>query len=151
MPVGNIWTDISGSFQNSTARTSPAKCQGGDGTSAVVPRGDRGAVNPLSISSSPPPVVYQPRALFCHEILASVLFPTLGQTCEDLVVCAHPTSIQNRLNRAPSPICSMLHSPFLGRGGTTAGSKATNAGVPLQARASARAYHIRSDEDRVRY
>src|ERR1700730_7204593 len=33
-------------------------------------------------------------------MLALVLFPTLGQTCDDLVVCAHPTLIRNRLNRA---------------------------------------------------
>src|SRR6202035_34014 len=87
MPVGRIWTDTSGSFQNSTARTSPAKCQGGDGTSAVAPRGDRGAVNPLSISSSH----HEYRisgALFHCAMLALALFSTLGQPCEDLVVCA---------------------------------------------------------------
>jgi hypothetical protein len=145
MPAGSIWTDISGSFQNSTARTSPAKCQGGDGTSAVAPRGDRGAVNPLSITR-PHHRRRISRALFRHAMVAFVLFPTLGQTCEDLVVCAHPTSIRNRLDRAPSPICSMLRSPLLGRGETTTGSKATNAGVPLQARAATRVYRIRSDE-----
>src|SRR3984893_1920248 len=33
-------------------------------------------------------------------MLALVLFPTLGQTCDDLVVCAHPTLIRNQPNRA---------------------------------------------------
>jgi len=69
--------DTSGSFQNSTASTSPAKCQGGDGTSAAAPRNDRGAVNPVSISSSPSQWRIR-RALFQQEMLASVLFPTLG-------------------------------------------------------------------------
>src|SRR5882672_9153237 len=103
--------DTSGSFQNSTARTSPAKCQGGDGTSAAAPRGDRGAVNPFSISR-PHHQWRISRALFQHEMLALVLFPTLGQTCDDLVVCAHPTLIRSRLNRATSPICSMLRPHF---------------------------------------
>jgi hypothetical protein len=89
-PVGRLWTDASGSFQNSTARTSPAKCQGGDGTNAAAPRGDRGAVNPFSISR-PHHQWRINRALLQHETLALVLFPTLGQRCDDLVVCAHPT------------------------------------------------------------
>src|ERR1700720_586194 len=87
MPVGRVSTDKSGSFQNSTARTSPAKCQGGDGTNAAAPSGDRGAVNPFSISR--PHQWRISRASFQHETLALVLFPTLGQRCDDLVVCAH--------------------------------------------------------------
>jgi len=49
------------------------------------------------------------------------LFPTLGQTYNDLVVCAHPTLIQNRLNRATSRNCSTLRTPVLGGGQPTAG------------------------------
>src|SRR5713226_10475663 len=110
-PVGRVWTDKSGSFQNSTARTSPAKCQGGDGTNAAAPRGDRGAVNPFSI--------FRPyhqwlvgRASFQLDALALVMLPTLGQVCDDLVVCAHPTWIRSRLNRVTWPFCSMLRPPF---------------------------------------
>jgi hypothetical protein len=49
-------SDRSGSFQNSTAKTSPAKCQGGGGTKAATPKGERGAVNPFLV---PPPIAYQ--------------------------------------------------------------------------------------------
>jgi hypothetical protein len=40
------------------------------------------------------------RALFQHEMLALVLFPTLGQTCDGLVVCVHLMLMANRPNRA---------------------------------------------------
>src|ERR1700759_3285913 len=103
MPGGRVWTDISGSFQNSTARTSPAKCQGGDGTNAAAPSGDRGAVNPLSISR-PRHQRRIGRGLFQHDTLALVLFPTLGQNCDGLVVCARPTVIRSRPSRAASPV-----------------------------------------------
>src|SRR5207248_4919154 len=106
-PVGRVWTDTSGSFQNSTARTSPAKCQGGDGTNAAAPRGDRGTVNPFSISRPPPHQWRIRRASFQLEALALVSFPTLGQTCADLVVCAHPT-----LNSTePGSLACLLDAP----------------------------------------
>jgi len=57
-------------------------------------------------------------------MLALALFPTLGQTCDDLVVCARPTLIRNRLNRAAaSPICSMLRRPFWDAEGLQRGRK----------------------------
>jgi hypothetical protein len=103
-------SDRSGSFQNSTARTSPAKCQGGGGTKAATPKGERGAVNPLSNPSSHH---RQPiSALFERELLALASIPTLGQTYDDLVVRARPVFMRSRLNRATSlsPRCS---APFL--------------------------------------
>jgi len=40
-------------------------------------------------------------------MLASVLFPTLGRTCDRLLICAHPTLIRNRTT---TRICSMLRT-----------------------------------------
>src|ERR1700720_2252299 len=115
-PVGRVSTDTSGSFQNSTARTSPAKCQGGDGTNAAAPRGDRGAVNPLSISSSHQQQLSP--ASFQHATLALVSLPTLGQTCDDLVVCAP------RLMARQTELGSLAYSPE--------GSSRTREGRKLQ-------------------
>src|SRR3984893_8727913 len=41
-------------------------------------------------------------------MLALVLFPTLGQTCDDLVGWAHPTLIRNRLKPSNLPRSSVL-------------------------------------------
>jgi hypothetical protein len=56
-------------------------------------------------------------------MLALVLFPTIGQTCDDLVVCVRPTLIGSRLNRATSPICSMLRPQFWDAEGLHRGRK----------------------------
>src|ERR1700688_1954691 len=142
MPVGRVSTDKSGSFQNSTARTSPAKCQGGDGTNAAAPSGDRGAMIPLSIVLS-----HQQRRISPHRFsmkcLALVRFPTLGQTSDDLVACVPPTL--NSTRPGGLVFYSTRHTPLSGIGRTAAGSKATKADVSLQARTPARAYSFQSD------
>jgi hypothetical protein len=49
-------------------------------------------VNPFSISR-PHHQWRIGRALFQHETLALVLFPTLGQTCDDLVGCVPKVTV----------------------------------------------------------
>src|SRR5258708_39454443 len=56
--------------------------------------------------SSPPPVVYR-RTVFQHDMLVLVSFPTLGQTCDGLVVCARLTLMREG-DRAPSIACGDL-------------------------------------------
>src|SRR5882757_903447 len=89
MPAGRVWTDASGSFQNSTPRTSPAKCQGGDGTSAAAPRGERGAVNPLSITSSPPAAA-RPRIISTCNVSAGVVPNAWTDVRQVGGLCAYP-------------------------------------------------------------
>src|SRR5882757_9418856 len=57
--------------------------------------------------SSPPPVTYR-RTVFQHDMLVLVSFPTLGQTCDGLVVCARPALMRAERDRAPSIACGAL-------------------------------------------
>jgi hypothetical protein len=80
----------------------------------------------------PPPPAAHRRASAQHQPLELVLFRTLGQTCDDLVVCAQLTLTRAQLKRATS----MLRIIF-GTGGSAAASKATNSDDSRQARAAA--------------
>jgi hypothetical protein len=51
-------------------------------------------------------VAYQQRVISAWTVSVGVV-PTLGRTCDDLVVCAPDVARQNRPNRMASRICSM--------------------------------------------
>jgi hypothetical protein len=71
-------------------------------------------------------------------MLALVLFSTLGQTCDDLVVGA--TAMLNSTGLGGFAFCRCATLRLSKGRRTTAGSKATKADVSLQARVPARVY-----------
>jgi hypothetical protein len=71
-------------------------------------------------------------------MLALVLFSTLGQTCDDLVLGA--TAMLNSTGLGGFAFCRCATLPLSEGGRTTAGPKATKADVSLQARVPARVY-----------
>jgi hypothetical protein len=71
-------------------------------------------------------------------LLPLVLFSTLGQTCDDLVVGA--TAMLNSTGLGGFAFCRCATLPLSEDGRATAGSKTTKADVSLQAQVPARVY-----------
>lgn len=87
-PRHNLPT-VPASLQNSTARTSPAKCRGDGSVNAADPRGEHGSQNPSTF-----PIHWRKDGLSAVGILARSLAGkdawSLASTCWDLVVSALP-------------------------------------------------------------
>jgi hypothetical protein len=119
-PVGRVSTDTSGSFQNSTARTSPAKCQGGDGTNAAAAQ--RGPRSSESFQHLLVPTTRRVSAArqFNMKCLRWCCSPLLDK---GVMTCWFVRPRRRYKNRATSRICSMLRTPILGSEGLQRGRK----------------------------